>query len=273
MSETPVGSAAVTENELPERTSAPAPAVGRTARRAGPVSPRWLAAVVVVGVALLASGATAAVMSGSASEGGSPTPPTRVSAAPVLAAPTTGTPSLLPPASPGPALTQPPPPSTTAPPPPPPTTEPAPAARPDAVEIPAIGVTAPVDPMGLDAAGALEVPTDFARVGWWSGGPAPGDPGAGVLEGHVDSTDGPAVFYALRELRPGDEITVHRVDGTSAVFVVDRLESYAKDAFPAFDVYGRTGPPVLRLITCTGSFDRSSRSYVDNLVVYASLKP
>jgi len=140
------------------------------------------------------------------------------------------------------------------------------------VEIPAIKVAATVDPMGLEPDGTLEVPTDFARVGWFSGGPKPGEPGAAVLEGHVDSKKGPAVFYALRKLQAGDEVRVRGSDGFVRVFVVDRLASYAKDAFPNLDVYAPTESPELRVITCTGSFDRAKRSYRDNLVVYANLK-
>ncbi len=126
--------------------------------------------------------------------------------------------------------------------------------------------------MGLTANGQLQVPTNFARVGWWSGGPKPGEVGPAVLEGHVDSTKGAAVFYALRLLKHGDEIQVVRKDRSALVFVVDRLASYPKSNFPTLEVYGPTDTPTLRLITCTGSFDRSRHSYRDNLVVYANLK-
>ncbi len=126
--------------------------------------------------------------------------------------------------------------------------------------------------MGLTSKGELQVPTDFGRVGWWSGGSKPGEPGPAVLEGHVDSKKGPAVFYALRRLRPGDEIQVVRNDRSTAVFIVDRLGAYPKDKFPSLEVYGPTNTATLRLITCTGSFNRSLRSYRDNLVVYANLK-
>jgi len=155
------------------------------------------------------------------------------------------------------------------------TTAPAPtpvALPPVAVAIPSIKVMAEVDPMGLTSKGELQVPTDFGRVGWWSGGYKPGEQGPAVLEGHVDSKKGPAIFYALRRLRPGDEIEVFRDDRSTAVFVVDRLATYPKDKFPSLEVYGPTDTATLRLITCTGSFDRSLRSYQDNLVVYAKLK-
>ena len=99
-------------------------------------------------------------------------------------------------------------------------------ADPRRIEIPAIGVSAPVIELGLNADKTLEVPKDDGETGWWKGGPEPGERGAAVIAGHVDSKTGPAVFYRLDELRAGDEIRVHRSDGTRARFVVARLERH-----------------------------------------------
>jgi len=154
------------------------------------------------------------------------------------------------------------------------TVPPAPGADPEAadpvrVEIARVDIAAPVIPLGLDPAGALEVPTDFAEAGWWTGGPEPGERGPAVIAGHVDSTRGPAVFFRLAELRPGDVVTVHRADGSVAEFVVDRVEHHPKSAFPTDAVYRSTPGAELRLITCGGTFDRSTGHYVDNVVVFA----
>jgi len=158
-------------------------------------------------------------------------------------------------------------------PPPPVVAEPpARGAPPVRVEIPAIGVSASIDPLGLRANGELDVPNRFERVGWWSGGATPGDQGPGVLAGHVDSRRGPAIFFRLGELKPGDEVTVSGADGTTDVFTVERMSTHAKDEFPTAEVYGPTERPTLRLVTCTGRFDRSRREYEDNLVVYAVAK-
>lgn len=150
-----------------------------------------------------------------------------------------------------------------------------PAPQPDwtplAVRIPEIGVDAPVDPMGVDAENALEVPTDTVRVGWWSGGAQPGQADPSVLVGHRDSSTGPAVFIGLDALEPGDEIEVDRADGSTARFAVERLESHPKTEFPTLSVYGETDASTLRLVTCFGAFDDVARSYDDNLVVYANL--
>jgi len=142
-------------------------------------------------------------------------------------------------------------------------------ARPTRIEIPSIGVDAAVIPLGLNRDRTLEVPEDFAQAGWWTGGARPGQPGPAVIAGHVDSHTGPAVFYRLRELRPGATIIVDRRDGTRARFTVLGSERYPKDRFPTARVYGSTPGATLRLITCSGRFDRSTGHYLDNTVVYA----
>jgi len=92
-----------------------------------------------------------------------------------------------------------------------------------------------------------------------------------VIAGHVDSRTGPAVFYRLRELRPGGQIQLQRADGTRLRFVVDSTRSFPKDRFPTDVVFGPTPAAELRLVTCAGSFDRARGRYRDNLVVFARL--
>lgn len=151
--------------------------------------------------------------------------------------------------------------------------KPPPDWRPTALKIPEIGVEAPVDPVGVDKENALEVPTDTARVGWWSGGAQPGETGPAVLLGHVDSYKGPAVFFKLANLKPGDVVEVDRADGSPARYMIDHLESHPKTKFPTLSVYGATAGPTLRLITCFGKFDEVARSYKNNLIVYANILP
>lgn len=141
------------------------------------------------------------------------------------------------------------------------------------VRIPAIDLDAPVEDMGLTDDGGIEVPTDFDDTGWWSYSPQPGRVGASAILGHVDSTTGPAVFFRLHELQPGDEIHVDGGDGDTVTFVVRRLEQYPKDDFPSQAVLGATTTPTLRLITCGGAFDSNAGSYLDNVVAFAELQP
>lgn len=144
------------------------------------------------------------------------------------------------------------------------------AQQPVAIRIPAIGVESRLIDLGIAKDGTMQVPTDPALAGWLTGAPAPGERGPAVIAGHVDTHEGPAVFYRLRELEPGDTIEVERRDGTTLTFTVRRLESFAKDDFPTARVYGPAPGPVLRLITCSGDIDPVSGHYVDNTVVFAS---
>jgi hypothetical protein len=144
------------------------------------------------------------------------------------------------------------------------------ASRPMSIAIPAAGVDARVVPVGLGPDGAMEVPAvDLA--GWYRLGPRPGERGPAVIVGHVDSRVGPAVFSRLGQLRQGDRIVVGRDGGAAAAFAVERVERHAKESLPVARVWNRTSQPVLRLITCGGSFDRSTGHYRDNVIVYAKL--
>ena len=138
---------------------------------------------------------------------------------------------------------------------------------PASVRIPAIGVNeSELIRLGIADDGTAEVPQDFDRVGWFDRG---GNPGPTVLMGHIDSRTGPAVFYDLRDLRPGDVIEVGRSDGTVVRYAVERTQQVPKGEFPTFEVFGGASAQHLRLVTCAGEFDGGARSYTDNLVVHA----
>ena len=146
----------------------------------------------------------------------------------------------------------------------------APGEVPVHLEVPAAGVDVPLIRLGVNPDGSLEVPADYQQVGWFTGSAAPGATGPAIIAGHVDSTSGPAPFFELRDLVAGDEVVVTGADGQRRSFSVDGVEQYPKDRFPTAAVYGPAPGPVLRLITCGGSFDRSAGHYRDNVVVFAS---
>jgi Sortase domain len=147
-----------------------------------------------------------------------------------------------------------------------------PRSRPTRVVIPALDVDSRdlVD-LGLDAEGAMEVPDGAAPVGWYTPSPTPGEIGPSVLAGHVSWKGERGTFFELGRLEPGDDVQVGRADGSTAHFVVTRVELYPKNEFPTLAVYGNTAGPELRLITCGGDFDESRSSFRDNVVVYAEL--
>lgn len=142
------------------------------------------------------------------------------------------------------------------------------AGLPVTVRIPAIDVDAEIIEVGLQADGAMEVP-DFGLAGWYGPGPRPGEPGPAVVVAHVDSRAGPDVFHRLRDLQAGDRVEVLDDEGVAHHFEVTHLEQVPKDALPVERIWDATTEPVLRLITCGGSFDRSTRHYRDNVIAYA----
>ncbi|MFD3326248.1 class F sortase [Streptomyces sp. NPDC058701] len=151
---------------------------------------------------------------------------------------------------------------------------PLPPSVPDRVKIPDVSVDAPLDTVGLDAQGVMREP-DFAKpqdAAWYKEGPTPGEAGAAAVVGHMDTPQTPeAVFYRLKKLKKDQKIEIHRTDGTTAVFAVDAVDTFKKDAFPTDKVYGDThGKAELRLITCGGDLT-ADRHWDANVVVFAHL--
>ena len=136
------------------------------------------------------------------------------------------------------------------------------------VELPALGVAADVDQVGVADDGQMELPPDPDRVGWYRFGSRPGEAGSAVLAAHVayDGVDG--VFRRLVDLRPGDGVTVGFADGATQRFVVTDVVQHDKDELPD-DLFARDSEPGLALITCGGEFDSDERSYEDNIVAIA----
>lgn len=143
------------------------------------------------------------------------------------------------------------------------------------ISIPAIGVKSEVFPIGLADDGTLAVPQPGPRLdkaAWFENSPTPGQPGPSIIEGHVDSPEGPSVFFKLGDVRPGDRILVTRADRSRLQFTVDAVRDFAKSEFPTELVYGAKdlSVPSLRLITCS-DFDSGTRHHVGNEIVFAHL--
>lgn len=145
---------------------------------------------------------------------------------------------------------------------------------PVAVTIPAIGVHSRLLRLGLNSDGTIQVPsltTSSGVAAWYEYSVTPGQIGPSVIEGHVDSRRGPAVFFRLGALRPGDAIDVTLADGVTATFRVTGVREYPKSEFPGKVIYGATRFAALRLITCGGAFDYATGHYLSSTVVFASL--
>jgi sortase (surface protein transpeptidase) len=136
-----------------------------------------------------------------------------------------------------------------------------------------LGIDTAVQWVGVDSEGRMGLPSNYADVAWFEGGPTPGTSGNAVIAGHFDSTTGPAVFFHLRDLSPGDELITLTENGQEHRFVVTELAVYNTAAAPLERIFGPADTPSLNLITCDGIFDRARREYDQRLVVYATLAP
>ncbi|MFF0029770.1 class F sortase [Streptomyces avermitilis] len=148
-----------------------------------------------------------------------------------------------------------------------------PRSTPTRLLIPEIGVDAPFTDLAIGSSGRLKAPPadDVNLVGWFAAGVSPGERGASIIAGHVDTATSPAVFARLDALEEGDTFDVRRSDGITATFRVDDVENFSKDDFPDERVYADTADAQVRLITCGGDYDRSAKDYTENVVVFAHL--
>ncbi|MCK7627413.1 class F sortase [Streptomyces sp. RS10V-4] len=148
-----------------------------------------------------------------------------------------------------------------------------PRSAPKRLTIPEIAVDAPFTQLTLGPTGQLNPPpaADTNLVGWFKDGAAPGERGAAIVAGHVDTKTGPAVFLQLETLKPGSTVEITREDGLVATFKIDSVETFSKANFPNDRVYADTPDAQLRLITCGGAYDRKAKDYVANVVAFAHL--
>lgn len=146
--------------------------------------------------------------------------------------------------------------------------EPTPVAEPVSVQAPDAGIDTTLIPVGLDQDGEMELP-DPGTGAWYDLGPRPGEPGPAVVIGHVDSADGPDVFYGLSSLEAGDPVVVTDAGGERYEFTVESLEVVEKDALPYEHIWAESSEPLLRLITCGGEYEPDNGGYQHNVVVYA----
>ncbi|MGQ0631939.1 MAG: class F sortase [Sporichthyaceae bacterium] len=145
------------------------------------------------------------------------------------------------------------------------------APAPRRVRLARLDIDAVLDPLSLDAAREL-LPPQYGRAGWYEAGPEPGEPGRVVIAGHVDSKTGPDVFAALGRARAGDRVEIRLADSSTVTYRVRAVEVHPRNDFPTDRVYGKAGERAeLRLITCTGEYDRARGGYQDNVVVFADL--
>ena len=146
------------------------------------------------------------------------------------------------------------------------------ASDPAGLQVSSVGIDArPIAKLGLTEDLALQVPKDATTVGWYSRGASPGENGPSVFASHINYGGVEGGFAHLADVAAGDQVLVPRADGVTAVFVIDRVQNFSKQAFPTALVYGPTTGPEIRLITCGGTFDPAVRSFEDNVVAFGHL--
>jgi sortase (surface protein transpeptidase) len=206
----------------------------------------WSAAIAGAGLAVAIAGTCGLLLTRHGTAGLRPAPAARVAAPPVFPAPTAPIAAA------------------------PQAARPAAVAAPATLAIPEIGVSTRLITLGLTTQRTIQVPPTAAVAGWYTQSPRPGAVGPAVILGHIDSRQGPGVFFRLAGLASGDPVYIRRSDGSTVKFRVTGVESYLKDHFPTRAVYGPTPDAELRLITCGGTFDSATGHYLSNIVVYAT---
>jgi hypothetical protein len=149
---------------------------------------------------------------------------------------------------------------------------PTPPSLPVGIVIPRIGVDTKLDQLAVPPNGQPPAPPQWMVPVWYTASPIPGQPGPAVIAGHLDSYTGPAIFWHLGQLRPGDQVVIERADAAPLTFIVYKVEAVSQSNFPSQEVYGPTPFPELRLITCTGTWSSALQRYSQNIVVFARLE-
>lgn len=142
---------------------------------------------------------------------------------------------------------------------------------PTRLRIPSLGVDAPIDAVGVDAAGGMAIPFSATTVGWYRYNPAPGAPrGSAVLAGHVTLGRQRGALFSLARLEEGASIRVTDAAGARRTFRVTRVRQAPKANLALAGIFDREGKPRLIVMTCGGPYDAAAHAYRDNVIVEAS---
>lgn len=134
--------------------------------------------------------------------------------------------------------------------------------------VPKAKIDAPIVVVGVLADGTMQSPSGPTDVGWYTFSAKPGQIGNMVMSGHVDYVNyGAAVFWHLREVVVGDEISVRLEDGTLLSYRVEAVTEYEEKTAPVAEIVGPTANQSITLITCAGVFNTSLREYDHRLVI------
>ncbi len=145
------------------------------------------------------------------------------------------------------------------------------AAEPVRLTVPSVKIDAPIEKVGLTKTGEMDVPKNYDNAGWFEPGTKPGEQGNSVIAGHLDSKTDAAAFWNLKKVKAGEDIFVEDAEGVTHHFQVQRIETYDADSAPIEEIFGKTDGVHLNLITCGGTWNKSTGKYEERVVVYAEL--
>lgn len=137
---------------------------------------------------------------------------------------------------------------------------------PERLEVPALGIDAPVIPVTAPG-GVLTPPADPQTVGWWADGAEPGAAhGSALVTGHTVH-DGGGAMDDLEQLDTGDRVSM-LTDHGRIRYTVRRVVVLGKGelAQRAPQLFDQEAPGRLVLVTCE---DWDGAEYLSNVVVTA----
>ena len=143
---------------------------------------------------------------------------------------------------------------------------------PEYISIPSISVSASVEQVGINTKGNISAPSSFSTVGWYKYGPVPGDMGIALIDGHVNNGLNLAgIFINLDKIQKGDDIYVTNGNGKKTHFVVSSISYLDYTDHLDSIVSGQSQEPELALITCSGDWIPSMKTYNKRMLVIAKV--
>lgn len=135
------------------------------------------------------------------------------------------------------------------------------------LHIPSIKLNAPVQKVGVNEKGEMDVPSGKSKnVGWYAHGTKPGDRGSAVMDAHVY-----AAFSKLKHVKAGDRVYVTTESGEQLDFVVWGTATYKLEDVPREYLFAQNDAARLHLITCAGTYSKRLGTYSHRLIVFATL--
>lgn len=148
------------------------------------------------------------------------------------------------------------------------------SSEPKRLIIPSLGVDSYIQKVGVDQNTQIAVPNNIHIAGWFVDSVVPGQQGLSIIDGHVNGRNSDeGIFKHLKELKPGDEVIVETGAGTRTTFTVFSGESLPTDQV-ADKLFSQV-PTIkrqLNLITCTGTYDKTARSYTERWLTVLEAK-